>query len=101
MRARVAALYIVLVLLASWPVIAYAQSSNGSNQSNPLTKVENVTNQVAGALKGIAYAVITIAAFIGVIHYAMGRGPEWLGRAVMAAVALSVVLWIIGQFMGG
>ena len=100
MRARVAALYIVLVLLASWPIIACAQNTQ-TNKSNPLTKVENVTNQVASALKGIAYAVITISAFVGAIHYAMGRGPEWLGKAVIAVVALSVVLWIIGRFIGG
>lgn len=86
---------ITLLLLAT---AAHAQT-NKTNATNPLEKAASLADQVAGYLKKIAYAIIVIAAFVGVINYAFGRGPEWLGRAVMAAIAISVVLWIIGQFI--
>ena len=93
MRARVAAL-IVLVLL-SWPVIA--QSAQTNNTNNTLQKITHAANQFTSWLKTIAYIVFVAAAFIGVINYVFGRGPEWLGRVAMGAVALAVVLWFIAQ----
>ena len=86
---------ITLLLLAT---AAHAQT-NKTNATNPLEKAASLADQVASYLKKIAYAIIVIAAFVGVINYAFGRGPEWLGRAVLAAFLISVVLWIIGQFI--
>jgi membrane protein YdbS with pleckstrin-like domain len=96
-RAKAAALLAaqVLVLLLQ-PLTAYA----ANNTTNPLQKAVNLANTVADALKKLAYTIIVIAAFIGAINYAFGKGPEWLGRAALAAIALSAVLWLIGQFMG-
>jgi len=93
-RARVAALYIVLVLLASWPIIACAQSAQ---TNKTLQKIAHAASQFTSWLKTIAYIVFVAAAFIGVINYVFGRGPEWLGRVAMGAVALAVVLWFIAQ----
>jgi len=89
---------IVITTLLLLATAAHAQT-NKTSATNPLKKAASLADQVANYLKKIAYAIIVIAAFVGVINYAFGRGPEWLGRAVMAAIAISVVLWIIGQFI--
>ena len=88
---------ITLLLLAT---AAHAQT-NKTNATNPLEKAAGLADQVAGYLKKIAYAIIVIAAFVGVINYAFGRGPEWLSRAVLAAFLISLVMWIISYFIGG
>lgn len=88
----------LLPLLA--PAKAYAQ--NMTNTSiKPFEKAVSLADQVANYLKRIAYAVVIIAFFIGVIHWAFGRGPEWISRAVIAAFLISLGMWIIGYFLGG
>ena len=91
--------FFTMVIVATLLLATAAYAQNETSATNPLEKAAGLANQVASYLKKIAYAIIVIAAFIGVINYAFGRGPEWLGRAVMAAIALSVVLWLIGQFL--
>ena len=87
----------LLPLLA--PAKAYAQKTNTSIK--PFEKAVSLADQVANYLKRIAYAVVIIAFFIGVIHWAFGRGPEWISRAVIAAFLISLGMWIIGYFLGG
>lgn len=101
MRARTMHVFVaVLLFLAQLapPPIAYA--ANTTNKTNPLQKAVSLANQVADALQKLAYAMVVIAFFVGVIHWAMGRGPEWLSRAILAAFAIATGMWIISYFIG-
>ena len=104
MRRAAAVLATVLALLAQLtpPLIASAATTTtpANNTGNPLEKAVSLTETLADGLRKLAASMITVAALVGVIHYAMGRGPEWLGRAVMAAVLLSIVTWVVSYFIG-
>jgi len=99
-RARAAAvLATILALVAqlALPLIAYAEATNTAAAANGLERITSAAEQLANWLKTIAYIVLVIGAFIGVLNYVFGKGPEWLARVAGAAIILSVVLWIIGQ----
>ena len=89
MRAALSVAALLALVSAQLAVVAYAQ--------NELEKISSTAQMLADWMKTIAYIVLTIAAFVGVVNYVFGKGPEWLGRAAMASIALAVVLWIIGQ----
>ena len=93
--------YIFFTIIITLLLLATAAHAQTNNTTNPLEKATSLADQVAGYLKKIAYAIIVIAAFVGVINYAFGRGPEWLSRAVLAAFLISLVMWIISYFIGG
>ncbi len=101
-RARAAATLATLALLAQLvlPLIAYAETTNTITTTNPLEKAVSLTNQVADALQKIAYSIVIIAFFVGVIHWSMGKGPEWLSRAILAAFLIAAGMWAIGYFIG-
>lgn len=94
MRARVALSVAALLALVSaqLAVVAYAQTENDT-----LEKISGTAERLADWMKTIAYVVLIIGAFVGVVNYMMGKGPEWLGRVAAAAILVAVVLWIIGQ----
>lgn len=94
-RAAVVLATTVLALLAQLP-LAYA----ANNVTIPvLEKAVALAVGTASSLRKLAYAMIGVAFFIGVIHWLTGRGPDWIIRAVMAVIIIAAGLWVISYFM--
>ena len=102
-RARAAAALAVYVLALFQPVAAAAQTTTTTTTNFSIPVVEKITtasNYLAKSLQTIAYAMIIIAGFVGIIHWVTGRGPDYLVKAILAAIGVAFFLWLVGYIMG-